>query len=390
MSVEHPGFRIFVLGAGFSKPAGLPLGHELFPKIASEIRNRYGTDTKFERDLSRYIDYRKDCDNLEVISPEVDLEDFMSYLDIEHFLYLRGSDTWSEEGNESQIMVRQAIGRVIHNRTPRASRLPNAYHRFAERLSLHDIIITFNYDIVLERALEHVGKPYRLFPNRYKTVHPTYSEVDSEIEEVTVFKLHGSVDWFSDRQYLELKKADDERGLVGLSRDDVFDEPMRFGVQPLVEGPRSPDDPLQHIHRIGKADEYYSQHKDFHAPFILSPSHVKFVYSNPLRELWYGIGQAGGLNLGISVIGYSLPAHDEYIRVALYQLISNYQRSWWNMNLLGVLKDNVKFIDYAEHKNDVYKFKKRYRFVNGSRAEYSFDGFGDGAIPFLFDQVRVK
>ena len=55
-----------------------------------------------------------------------------------------------------------------------------------------------------------------------------------------------------------------------------------------------------------------------------------------------------------------------------------------------MLKDNVKFIDYAENKNDVREFKKRYRFVNGSRAEYSFVGFGDGSIPFLFDQVRVK
>ena len=346
-------------------------------------------DTKFERDLSRYVDYRKACNNKELLPSKIDLEDFMSYLDIEHFLRLRGSDTWSEEGNESQIMVRQAIGGVTHNQTPRASYLPDVYYRFAERLSLHDVIITFNYDIVLERALEHIGKPYRLFPHRYKAIHPTYNEVNSDIEEVTVFKLHGSVDWFSDREFVRQRKAYDDDGITGVGIHDVFDKPARFGAEPLVEDPRPYDDPLIHIHRIRNVDSYYSRRRNFHAPFILSPSHVKFVYSKPIQDLWYGIGQAGGHNLGISIIGYSLPAHDEHIRIAIYQLISNYQQSWWNEDLLGVLKNNVKFIDYEEDADKMYEFKNRYRFVDQSKADYSFDGFGDSSIPFLFDQLRV-
>ena len=232
----HPGFRIFILGAGFSKLAGLPLGAQLYPEVIRQIRNRYGTETKFERDLSRYIEYRRACDNIDLIPSGINLEDFMSYLDLEHFLSLRGSDTWSEEGNESQIMVRQAICRVIHNKTPPENQLPDAYYSFAERLSLHDVIVTFNYDIVLERALEHVGKPYRLFPHRYKTIRSTYNEVDSEIEEVTVFKLHGSVDWFSDREFVRLKKAYDEDGITRIGIHDVFDEPTRFNARPLVEG----------------------------------------------------------------------------------------------------------------------------------------------------------
>lgn len=389
MVSEHPGFRIFILGAGFSKLAGLPLGSQLYPKVIHEIRTTYGIDTKFERDLARYISYQKACNDINLEPSSVDLEDFMSYLDIEHFLSLRGSDTWSEEGNESQIMVRQAIGKVIHNLTPPANGLPNAYYSFAERLSLHDVVITFNYDVVLERALEYIGKPYRLFPHRYKAIRPTHNEVDSDYEEVTVFKLHGSVDWFSDRQYLQLKEANHEFGTTGISVHDVFDEPTRFDAQPLVEGPRPLDDPLLHIHRIGNVDAYYSRHRGFHAPFILSPSHVKFVYSKPIQDLWYGIGQAGGYNLGISVIGYSLPEHDEYIRIALYQLISNYQQSWWNEKLLGVLKDDVKFIDYAENTNGVAELVERYRFVDSSKTKYSFDGFRDEAMSFLFDQVRA-
>lgn len=388
MSKAHPGFRIFVLGAGFSRPAGLPLGPELFPEVLCRIRRRYGTDTKFETDLSSYIKYRRDCDNIVLSISEIYLEEFMSHLDIEHFLGLRGSDTWSEEGNESQIIVRKEIGSLIHNRTPQADRLPDAYYRFAEQLSLHDVIITFNYDIVLERALEHVGKPYRLFPHRFKAIHPSYSEVDSDIEELTVFKLHGSVDWFSDQEFLQRKRASDKDGITGIRIDDVFDEPARFGVEPLVQGLRSPGDPLLHIHRIRDVDNYYAHDRDFHAPLILSPSHMKFIYSRPIKDLWFGLGQAGGYNLGVSIIGYSLPEHDDYIRIALYQLITNYQQSWWDENLLGVVKDNVKFVDYANCQDDITKYERRYCFAERCKSSYLFDGFGSDAIGFLFDQVR--
>ena len=182
MTIEHPGFRIFVLGAGFSRLAGLPLGSELFSEVQESIRRRHGRETKFERDLSRYREYRHACKNV-CQSIEVDLEEFMSYLDIEHFLSLRGSDTWSGEGNESQIMVRKAIGRVIHGRTPETHCLPDAYYRFAEQISRHDVIVKFNYDVVLERTLEYVGKPYRLYPERFKSIGPTFNVVDSDVEE---------------------------------------------------------------------------------------------------------------------------------------------------------------------------------------------------------------
>jgi hypothetical protein len=40
MPVTHPGFRIFVLGAGFSRLAGLPLANELFALIKDWIEQR--------------------------------------------------------------------------------------------------------------------------------------------------------------------------------------------------------------------------------------------------------------------------------------------------------------------------------------------------------------
>ncbi|MEQ9059452.1 MAG: SIR2 family protein, partial [Gammaproteobacteria bacterium] len=329
------------------------------------------------------MDYRRDCDRIEIDESTIDLEELMSYLDIEHFLELRGSKAWSAEGNEAQIMIKKAIGSVIHGSTPSASSLPQIYYDFAEAVSTRDVIITLNYDVLLERAFEHVGKPYRLFPDRYKSVTRTSGVIDSDVEEVTILKLHGSVDWFDDRHYLESKAYLREFDGADINLHSVFDNPERYGAERIVSGPRLPDDPLLHIFRIREVDEYYRSDAGFNAPFLLSPSHVKFVYAQPLLGFWYGMGRAGGYNLGISVVGFSLPAHDEYIRIGLYQMISNYQYSWWDEPLLDVLKDYVRLVDLKQAESDVSDFKKRYQFLEHERTKFYFDGFNSSAIDFL-------
>ncbi|KXS32992.1 MAG: Uncharacterized protein AWT59_0919 [Candidatus Gallionella acididurans] len=388
MTSVHPGLRIFVLGAGFSALARLPLATELFSEVRSHIEHLYGRETKFHRDIARYIKYRKICDGIALQEASIDLEEFMSFLDIEHFLELRGSDTWSQEGNESQLMIRKAIGQVIHERTPPSDQLPAAYYEFAERLTARDMVLTFNYDILLERALDHIGKPYRLYPFRFKSIGRQLNVVDDDIEEVTILKLHGSVDWFNDRQFLESKASLHEIVPTSVPIHSVFDNPARYSAKSIVEGPRPDDDPLLHIHKIRDADAYYRDGSGFDAPFILSPSHVKFVYAEPLLSFWNGMGRGGGLNLGISVIGFSLPKHDEYIRVGLYQMISNYQHSWWNEKIDVYLKDNVRLVDFRRDDAGINEFKTRYSFVDPNRAEFFFDGFNSDAVKFLFDQPR--
>lgn len=384
----HPGFRIFILGAGFSKPAGLPIASELFPLVRQHIIERHGKETKFDRDLHEYLDYCTACGYSGQTEENLDLERFMSYLDIEHYLGFRGSKTWSSEGNESQLMVRKAIGHVIHSRTPPSDKLPDVYLRFAESLSIHDTVLTLNYDLVLENALAAVGKPFRRYPNRFKSIHAHGGTLDSETEEVVLLKLHGSLDWFDNRQYLELKESLGAQGLDHTPIHSVFDDLNRYGVQPLVEGPLPANDALRHLHAIKRVDDYYSGDEGFNAPFLLSPSHVKFVYAEPILSFWHGIGRSGAYNLGVSVVGFSLPEHDEYIRIGLYQMLSNYG-SWWDSPMPGGLfKDYARFVDYRPTAELQEDYKRRYSFSSTDRSKYYFDGFGLGAIDFLFNQLR--
>ena len=157
--------RIIFLGAGFSKPAGLPLGIELWSEIRYRANFLYGRAGKFHDDLKTYQAFRRDCDGIDVPVDQVDFEEFLGFLDVEFFLGLRGGDTWSDDGNETQVLIKMLIGEILTERTPPPERIPELYLDFARRLQPNDMILTFNYDVLLERALGRVGKPYRLFPN---------------------------------------------------------------------------------------------------------------------------------------------------------------------------------------------------------------------------------
>src|SRR5215217_5688625 len=116
--------RLFFLGAGFSHLAGLPLGTELFQLVRSNIRNQYGVDNHVERDLKGFTKYLHECFCRKVSADEVDVEEFLGFLDVEHYLGLRGKDTWSSEGNESQLMIRMGIAQVLSELTPEPSSIP--------------------------------------------------------------------------------------------------------------------------------------------------------------------------------------------------------------------------------------------------------------------------
>jgi len=365
------------------------MASQLFSEVRSQIEMNDGRETKFHRSLMEFIEYKKVCDGVCLKDEDVDLEEFMSYLDIEHFLGLKGSDTFSEHGNEAQLFVKRYLGKIIHNRTPASNGLPNEYYEFARSLSDNDLVITLNYDVVLERALDHIGKPYKLFPHRFKEIGEIYNTVDDSRNEVTILKLHGSLDWFSKKSYLRLKDSNKRRGVGHLDpRDPIFSIDSRYQTYPLVDGPRKDDDPLLYIHRVKNIDDFYAKWDPPEIPMILSPSHMKIVYANPFLDFWYGLGQAGGWNLGVSIIGFSLPQHDEYLKILLNRIVSNYQNVEWNIEVLGATKSNIKLVDYQPDDAGKKKFLERYQFIDLEKADLYMEGFSEAAVRFLSQNGR--
>ena len=248
----------------------------------------------------------------------------MGFLDVEHFLGLRGSDTWSDDGNEGTVVAKTLIGQILADCLDRLNAIPELYLRFALRLQAKDVVITFNYDTLLERALDVVKKPYRLFPTRYASVHQYSAIVGDDRDEVIVLKMHGSVDWF-DRKRFEIAKLTHEQLEAPPPRDIVFSHADELRVRPVVDGPRFDNDPLRTIYRVGNLTALYTKSIMFSAtPRILSPSPTKIAYAKQIGDFWDGMGRVGAFNFGMAIIGFSLPAQDEYARQIIYSLVTNY------------------------------------------------------------------
>jgi len=65
-------FRIFILGAGFSKPAGYPLANELWPMVSERAKSLTGRASKLQDDVRAYLEYRRNCDGVDFTEDDID------------------------------------------------------------------------------------------------------------------------------------------------------------------------------------------------------------------------------------------------------------------------------------------------------------------------------
>jgi hypothetical protein len=65
---------------------------------------------------------------------------------------------------------------------------------FDKRVPLGNVIITFNWDLTVERALAHRGSTVPVIRQYSKTKSPG---------SITLLKPHGSIDWFEDKAIVE-------------------------------------------------------------------------------------------------------------------------------------------------------------------------------------------
>ncbi|MFZ0978974.1 MAG: SIR2 family protein [Candidatus Acidiferrales bacterium] len=379
-------FRIFILGAGFSRPAGLPLASELWEEVLRRARGMSGRASFFVDDLNEYIEFRRRCYGDTLDPNQVDFEDFMAFLDVEHYLGLRGKDTWSTDGNEGQVVVKTLIGEILTERTPARDEIPELYLKFARLLQPTDIVLTFNYDVLLERALESIRLPFRLFPSRLGSVDDSrdFASVDMTKEELVLLKLHGSVDWFDRSFYSTLDANFLQQGSSHHPTHPVFNPSSPLNIAPLIDGPCFKNDPLRQMYRVLDIEKLYDKGILFHAtPSLLNPSSVKILYSKMLRDFWWGLGASGILNFGMVIIGFSMPQQDDYARQVLYRPVTNYQENYWEHGELNHKKTPLLLIDFRTSPEHQQQYRHRYAFVDWSRAQLHFGGLDDEALSLI-------
>lgn len=377
-------YRLFVLGAGFSRPAGLPLGNELFSLVLAEAaRDREPYFAELLREESeRYRLYIERTTGRVLKADELELEQFMSFLDTEHALGFTGGETFSDEGNKAQLLIRYLIAKVLYRLQPRMSAdARDLYDDFAAHLQAGDWILTFNYDTIMEDALARVKKPFRLVPARYKTVDEWGATYADDNSDVVVLKMHGSIDWFRKHHYKRNLRYRRRAGLAGRPRDAVFNN-RSAKPEPLVRGPYWRTSHLRDVYRVRNLAAYFEQAIALlDPPFLISPSYSKALYLPKLGDFWRDIDSIGSTNGTLAIVGYSLPAYDEYVRQALYAAVRNFQH--YDTGDL-VSKTKLKIVDYRPTQAEQNLYRATYRFVDWSRAETHFEGFSADAIRMLF------
>ena len=374
-------YNIFVLGAGFSAPANIPLAQNLWELILDkslEVISRNGSNyTMYENilqpDIVDYITYHNSSKpNLKRIisDTEINIEDFISYLDIEEYLHLLGSKHWSDAGSKSQTLIRNFIADIIYSAQLRITdEQKTLYDQFVRKLEPNDLIITFNYDTILEDSFERNNIPYRYYYAKYQEIKPDGVGIfDSDSKDIILHKMHGSIDWISNKYFVSKGKMciwNQHRSL--------------FNARRILSEPYYENNEMKTIYRITNLGKYFKMNqKVLESPLIISPSYNKMVYLNPLKELWNGFIGNGRGSKRLIFIGFSLPPHDEYIRQPLYYLVKNFEYAAKEEG------NRTSVIDYKTSTQDQDKFKENYGFLDRRIADFYFDGFNIETLDKIF------
>jgi len=194
--------------------------------------------------------------------------------------------------------------------------------------------------------------------------------------------MHGSIDWFDISPWEDNQRYFDQFPFPIRDRHPIFGNPGIFCPSPLIEEPYFPDSQLRRIRRIQNLAEYLQRaNLVMEAPLILAPSRHKLLYSDPLKELWWGMDSAGSAMEGMAVIGFSLPAHDQYAVQAIYAAVRNFQ----HYDTGGIVKKaHLQFVDWCPSDDERRRLMERYCFVDWRRTGLDGQGFRPEVLRSLF------
>ena len=269
--------RVFILGAGFSAGAGVPLTEELLAsamrKFSAECPGIYSRVENYAKESTGSAD-----DDLDL--SRVSFSELCTFLEFIELREYGGGERWCENGSREKLALRFYLAKTIVERTPVAKSIPQIYIDFASQLHERDIVISLNWDGLLEVALEAVGKTY------------TYNFSDKG--SIKLCKLHGSVNWRLGEpnqwgepvntlawQSLEFTK--------GMMTREIYHSPalLRFPT-------------WQHYSPLGEVD-----------PFLVLPGYGKAFDVRANAVLWYKPDFAFAATHDVYIIGLGL-AHDDF------------------------------------------------------------------------------
>ena len=333
MTQVHNDHNVYVLGAGFSAEAGLPLTKDFMNRMRDARSWLPQKDRMREIKAIEHVlrfrlqaaaaSYRVplNVDNVEELfglasaTGDEKLTRDMTIAIAATIDYARAIAKPLRDDYAFDIAVRSSL-----NRQPPPNwklLLPNAYNltnvqsvhacpRYEFYLGLiggyfnsgssnrsdrRDTIITFNYDTVIEEALEGLGLHF-VYGNR-KNIRQSNLDKPQKSQyangHLRILKIHGSVNWVDSATY--------NSGLVGHKNSS---HPVGKNLEMQILALRSYDD----VRNRG------------HAPLLVAPTWQK-IFSGHLTTVWKQAVEALKTATRLIIIGYSLPSTDQHFKYLL-------------------------------------------------------------------------
>lgn len=267
--------RVFVLGSGFSVRAGAPLSRS----VLGSLFHQAGSASPL-RELKAYIDRFLFPGRPGWIA-ETDFEEVLSRLDlIRHYRPYPDIDYAQVSYYEDLL-----IGEFTKILSP-AHLYPGhgSYEIFKSHLKPQDIIISFNYDLVMETLLASMGLDfsYGLDDCRVMPQNPV----------ISLLKLHGSINTYYCPRC-----------------SNVFTFSTRVTRHPLTAGHQHDNQSDTTVSLICRHCSQGSRTVALRH-FIIAPTLFKSFTLPALRKLWFMALQALAGASEVFFIGYSLPEAD--------------------------------------------------------------------------------
>jgi hypothetical protein len=196
--------KVFILGAGASKPAGAPLINEFFANGIFHLTNGTAFPDKLDN-YKNFFAYLKNKYGFDINNPDpyksepfafventkINIEQILSDIEEE----ISGVNKNVEDARKEAIRF---VFLILENAVKDGSNndcYPDFVKKKIDIFSNESTIITFNYEIMLERALPRGYFSYGIDVDRDKIINffPSYEK--SYKNNLLLLKLHGSLNW---------------------------------------------------------------------------------------------------------------------------------------------------------------------------------------------------
>jgi len=274
--------RVFFLGAGFSVGAGVPLTGALLPMAAKLFKN--DASGLYERVCGYATEVDVDLDGNPDANSFARLCTHLEFIELREYA---GGERWSDDGSQEKLALKFYLAKAIALSTPVNAKIPEHYLTFARSLTPNDIIVTFNWDLLLENAIQNAGLEFCY---------------DYEAGKIHILKLHGSINWINNAPRS-----------VAHNRPDFGYKPLGY-QNGFMENEVYCSGELHSVDRWRQANSLIDQVN----PMIVLPGYGKAFDVRQLSVLWYRIEWLNLRHGGISVIGLNV-SHDDFIIASLFR-----------------------------------------------------------------------